>query len=78
MNVHHIHAWSITPGVNIFSTHVHTDDLSKTDDILQKATKMLKEEFDFYFSTIQVEKECVDIAEAADIDITKERKRQET
>lgn len=72
-NVHHIHAWSITPGVNIFSTHVHTDDLSKTDDILQKATRMLKDEFDFYFSTIQVEKECADIAEAADIDITKER-----
>ena len=70
-NVHHIHAWSITPGLNIFSTHIHTDDLSKTDDILQKATKMLKEEFDFYFSTIQVEKECAEIEEARDIDITK-------
>ncbi len=77
-NVHHIHAWTITPGVNIFSTHIHTDDLSKTDDILQKATKMLKEEFDFYFSTIQVEKECADIAEARDIDITKEGKKQTT
>lgn len=70
-NVHHIHAWSITPSVNIFSTHIHTDDLSKIDDILQKATKMLKEEFDFYFSTIQVEKECAEIEEARDIDITK-------
>lgn len=77
-NVHHIHAWSITLGVNIFSTHIHTDDLSKTDDILRKATKMLKEEFDFYFSTIQVEKECADIAEAADIDVTKEGKKQVT
>src|ERR687895_1887991 len=70
-NVHHIHAWSITPSVNIFSTHIHADDLSKSDDILQKATKMLKEKFDFYFSTIQVEKDCAEIDEARDIDITK-------
>jgi cobalt-zinc-cadmium efflux system protein len=72
-NVHHIHAWTITPGVNIFSTHIHTDDPSKSDDILQNATKMLKEKFDFYFSTIQVEKDCAEIDEARDIDITKGR-----
>jgi cobalt-zinc-cadmium efflux system protein len=71
-NVHHIHAWTITSGVNIFSTHIRTDDLSKSDDILQKATTMLKEKFDFYFSTIQVENKCADIEEAEDIDITKE------
>src|ERR687895_2456192 len=59
-DVHHIHAWSITPSVNIFSTHIHTDDLSKTDDILQMATNMLKEKFSFSFSTIQVEKECAE------------------
>jgi cobalt-zinc-cadmium efflux system protein len=75
-NVHHIHAWSITPGVNIFSTHIHTDDLSKSDDILQSATKILKEKFDFYFSTIQVENKCADIDEAGDIDITKEERRE--
>jgi cobalt-zinc-cadmium efflux system protein len=68
--VHHIHAWSVTPAVNIFSTHIHIDDLSKTDDILQKATKLLKEKFDFYFPTIQVEKECTEIDKARDIDIT--------
>jgi cobalt-zinc-cadmium efflux system protein len=52
--VHHIHAWSVTPAVNIFLTHIHIDDLPKTDDILRKATKLLKEKFDFYFPTIQV------------------------
>ncbi len=76
-NVHHIHAWSITPSINIFSTHIHTDDLSKSDDILQKATKMLKEKFGFYFSTIQVEKECAEINEASDIDITRAKERRE-
>src|ERR671917_814183 len=75
-NVHHIHAWSITPSVNIFSTHIHTDDLSKTDDILQKATNMLKEKFGFYFSTIQIEKECAEIDEASDIDITKQARKK--
>jgi cobalt-zinc-cadmium efflux system protein len=74
-NVHHIHAWTITSGVNIFSTHIKTDDLSKSDDILQKATAMLKEKFDFYFSTIQVENKCADIEEAEDIDITTKEKQ---
>jgi cobalt-zinc-cadmium efflux system protein len=69
-NVHHIHVWSVTPAVNIFLTHIHIDDLSKTDDILPKATKLLKEKFDFYFPTIQVEKECAEMDEARDIDIT--------
>jgi hypothetical protein len=32
---------------------------------------MLKEKFRFYFSTIQVEKECAEIDEARDIDITR-------
>lgn len=33
---------------------------------------MLKEKFDFYFSTIQIEKECLEIEDdAKDIEITK-------
>jgi cobalt-zinc-cadmium efflux system protein len=75
-NIHHIHAWSITSGVNIFSTHIKTDDLSKSQDILREATNVLKEKFDFYFSTIQVEKECVEIEEAEDIDITREGRKK--
>jgi cobalt-zinc-cadmium efflux system protein len=77
-NVHHIHAWTITPGVNIFSTHIQADDLSKSQEILREATKLLKEKFDFYFSTIQVEKECVETEESADIDITRRSKSDAT
>lgn len=54
-DIHHIHAWTITSGVNIFSTHIQTDDVTKTQDILMESTKILKEEFYFYFSTIQIE-----------------------
>ncbi len=38
---------------------------------------MLKEKFGFYFSTIQVEKECAEIDEAEDIDITKAKDRKQ-
>jgi cobalt-zinc-cadmium efflux system protein len=74
-DIHHTHAWTITSGVNIFSTHIKTDDLSKTQDILKESTKMLKEKFNFYFSTIQIEQECLEIEEPKDIDITKGRKK---
>lgn len=36
-----------------------------------EATKILKEKFDFYFSTIQIEKECLEMDEPEDIDIAK-------
>ncbi|HEU4483190.1 MAG TPA: cation diffusion facilitator family transporter [Nitrososphaeraceae archaeon] len=74
-DIHHMHAWTITSGVNIFSTHIKTDDVSKTQDILKESTTILKEKFDFYFSTIQIEQECLEIEEPRDIDITKKRKQ---
>jgi cobalt-zinc-cadmium efflux system protein len=74
-DIHHMHAWTITSGVNIFSTHIKTDDVSKTQDILKESTTILKEKFDFYFSTVQIEQECLEIEEEPrDFDITKERK----
>lgn len=74
-DIHHMHAWTITSGVNIFSTHIKTDDVFKTQDILKESTTILKEKFDFYFSTIQIEQECLEIEEPRDIDITKKRKQ---
>ncbi|MDF2738379.1 MAG: cobalt-zinc-cadmium resistance protein CzcD [Nitrososphaeraceae archaeon] len=74
-DIHHMHAWTITSGVNIFSTHIKTDDVSKTQDILKESTTILKEKFDFYFSTVQIEQECLEIEEPRDIDITKKRKQ---
>jgi cobalt-zinc-cadmium efflux system protein len=58
--------------VTIFSTHIKTDDLSKTQELLKESIKILKEKFNFYFSSIQIEQECLEIEdEAEDIDITK-------
>ena len=50
-DVHHIHAWSLTSGKNTFSTHLKVDDLSNADVILTEAHRVLKKDFDFYFST---------------------------
>ena len=75
-DIHHMHAWTISSGVNIFSTHIKTDDVSKIQDILKESTKVLKENFNFYFSTVQIEQECLEIEdEPRDIDITRERKQ---
>mgnify|MGYP003881144499 CR=1 FL=1 len=70
-NVHHIHAWTLTSGKNIFSAHMLIDDVLQYDYILKKAHRILKEDFKFYFSTVQIEKECTDSGEAKHIDITK-------
>jgi cobalt-zinc-cadmium efflux system protein len=70
-NVHHIHAWALTSGKNIFSAHLLVDDSCKSEDVLREAHKLLKEKFNFYFSTIQIEKECSDEGEAKHIDIAK-------
>ena len=68
-DVHHIHAWEITSGKNIFSTHIKTDDLSEYESLLKDVHMILKERFNFYFSTIQIEKDCTDSGEARAIDI---------
>lgn len=68
--MHHIHAWSLTSGKNLFSAHIAIDDKADHDAILEEAYNLLKEQFGFYFSTLQVEKSCPDRVEdqAAAID----------
>jgi len=68
-DIHHIHAWSLTSGKNIFSAHLVVDDATKSEDIRCKAHDMLKERFGIYFSTLQTEVDCLDAKEAPEIDI---------
>lgn len=58
--IHHIHAWSLTSGKNLFSAHITINDNADHDYVLEKAYVLLKENFGFYFSTLQVEKSCPD------------------
>jgi len=56
ISVNHSHAWVLTSGKNIFSAHLQMDDLSKSEKTLYQATQLLKEKYQFYFSTLQIEK----------------------
>lgn len=69
--VHHVHAWSLTSGRNIFSGHVQVSDSRRGEQVLHEVHDLLKNRFGFYFSTVQVEQQCLDCeeGEAAEIDI---------
>ncbi len=56
---HHIHAWTLTSGKNIFSAHVLVEDVKKSTQIIKQINKILKEKYNFYFTTIQVEEEYI-------------------
>lgn len=76
-DVHHVHAWSLTSGRNIFSGHVCVGNLASDGARVQRAVqKLLKERFGIYFSTVQLEEECLEGEEGAEaIDITRQRSR---
>lgn len=67
----------MTSGKNIFSAHVQVDNLAKSNLILKYIHKLLRKEFNFYFSTVQLEKEYTDTEEAKDIDITSNTHNQQ-
>ena len=68
--VHHVHAWSLTSGRNVFSGHVTVREYADGQDVLQAVHDRLKQQFGFYFSTVQIEEHCLEgKEEAAEIDI---------
>ncbi len=71
VNVHHVHAWSLTSGKHLFSAHVKVEDYTKGESIQHEIHQMLVERFGIYFATTQIETECTDIGRAADIDLTR-------
>ena len=69
INVHHLHAWGLTAGRNIVSTHVLVEPDHAPERIQQETQKLLKTRFGVYFSTIQTETEiCEEEEEARAID----------
>jgi len=70
-DVHHIHAWTITSGKNVFSTHVRLEDGASGDAVLAEAHRRLTEDFGFYFSTVQLESHCTDLREVQEFDVTR-------
>ena len=72
IEVHHVHAWSLTQGRNVFSAHIRVDDLGRDDQrVLEDVHDMLRAKFGMYFSTLQVEDACLDEDSAKAIDVTR-------
>ena len=68
-DLHHTHAWMITSGTNVFSTHVKVRDYSRAQGILHAGQKILDDTGRFHFATMQLKTECTESPDAADIDI---------
>lgn len=68
--VHHIHAWTLTSDKHVFSAHLRIGKAENAASVLRAAHALLREKFGFYFSTIQVETECLDEDHARDLDIS--------
>ncbi len=69
VNVHHVHAWSLTTARNILSAHVLVEPDRDRDLIQQELTGLLKTHFGVFFSTLQTETEiCGEDDESMAID----------
>jgi len=68
-DVHHTHVWALTTGKNIVTMHIQIDDIKNQQKVLKEIHKLLKDNFSVYFSTIQIEGECLDKEDAKEIDI---------
>lgn len=70
-DIHHVHAWSLTSGKNIFSAHVLMNEDGQSGKLLREIHQLLRRKFGFYFSTVQLEEQCLDKTGAEAIDISK-------
>lgn len=56
-DVHDLHAWTITSGLNVLSAHVIVDAGAKNADVLDALCRCLSTQFDIEHSTFQLETE---------------------
>ncbi len=71
-DVHHVHSWALTGNRYVFSAHLKMPASAETDQaaLLAQAHTLLKTRFGFFFSTLQIETECLDEESAAAIDVS--------
>jgi len=69
-DVHHVHSWTITSGRHVFSVHLQIENDKRKAQLLKQAHELLRNDFGYYFSTVQIETECYDEDHASDLDIT--------
>ncbi|AXF55439.1 cation diffusion facilitator family transporter [Salicibibacter kimchii] len=59
-SIHDLHLWSITSDFPAFSCHLVVEDGADRDEVLQKSSTMLKEEFHISHASIQIEGDDAD------------------
>ncbi len=59
IDVHDLHIWTITSGLDCLSCHMIIEDNLDTQNILQVSIKKIEEEFNIKHSTIQIEKSSI-------------------
>ncbi len=71
-DVHHVHSWALTGNRYVFSAHLKVPASAATAQtaLLAQAHTLLKTQFGFFFSTLQIETECLDEESAAAIDVS--------
>jgi cobalt-zinc-cadmium efflux system protein len=70
LDVHHVHAWTLTSNKNVFSAHIRIDKADRAGFILEEAHRILRDQFGFFFSTIQIEETCLDEDHAKELDVS--------
>ncbi|MDZ5474169.1 cation diffusion facilitator family transporter [Bacillus sp. 31A1R] len=58
-NVHDLHIWTITSGLDSLSCHIIVDDKVSSQQILQQAIEEIKNNFKIEHTTIQIEKSMI-------------------
>ena len=71
MEAHHLHAWTLTTGKKVVSMHVLARNPSVGGVLQTRRFPLLRDEFDVFFSTVQVETACLERDEAREIDATR-------
>jgi len=63
VNVHDLHVWTITSGLDSLSCHLLIEDDRDSQVVLQQALRLLEESFGIGHATVQVEKSRLSHAE---------------
>lgn len=69
-DVHHLHAWTLTSGQDVFSAHIRHRPEADRGRLLIVAREHLHRDFGFAFTTLQLEDRCLDESRERDFDIT--------
>ncbi|NNL47542.1 MAG: cation transporter [Acidimicrobiia bacterium] len=70
LDVHHVHAWTLTSGKHAFSAHLRHADPADASGILENAYNRLTYKHGFHMVTLQLETDCLDESHAQDLDIS--------